>query len=395
MTGVSIIGTGMTPFGKFDSATVRSLATSAVSEALADAGVGTDAVGAVFFANAVAGLITGQEMIRGQQALRHTGLLGVPIVNVENACASASTAFSLAVSAVASGSVDVALAVGAEKMTHPDSQRAFDAIGTAVDLEALADLQAQFGAGGARKSFFMDLYANLTRAYMEASGATAEDFAQIAVKSHDHASLNPKAQFRRPVTVTEVLASRMISDPLTLLMCSPVGNGAAAVLVASADYARHLGVQGVSVRASVLLSGTDRAAGEPNAVERAARRAYDVAGVGPAEVDVVEVHDAAASAELIAYEDLGLCERGAGPKLLASGETRLGGRHVVNPSGGLLSRGHPIGATGCAQLVELADQLRGRCGDRQVTGARIALAENAGGFLSADNAATVVTVLSV
>jgi acetyl-CoA acetyltransferase len=385
----------MTPFGKFDSATVRSLAVSAVTEALADAGVGSDAVGAVFFANAVAGLLTGQEMIRGQQALRHTGLLGVPIVNVENACASASTAFSLAVSAVASGSVDVALAVGAEKMTHPDKQRAFDAIGTAVDLEALAELRAQFGVGAGQKSFFMDVYASLARAYMEESGATAEDFARVAVKSHDHAALNPRAQFRRPVTVAEVLAGRVIADPLTLLMCSPVGDGAAAVLVASADYARRLGVPGVAVRASVLLSGTDRAAGEPNAVQRAARRAYELAGVGPDEVDVLEVHDAAAPAELIAYEDLGLCERGNGPKLLASGETRLGGRHVVNPSGGLLSKGHPIGATGCAQLVELADQLRGRCGDRQVSGARVALAENAGGFLSADNAATVVTVLSV
>ncbi|HZE66170.1 MAG TPA: thiolase family protein [Sporichthyaceae bacterium] len=395
MTGVQIIGTGMTPFGKFESATVRSLATSAVNDALADAGVGTDAVGAVFFANAVAGLITGQEMIRGQQALRYTGLLGVPIVNVENACASASTAFNLAVSAVASGQVDVALAVGAEKMSHPDKQRAFDAIGTAVDLEALAELQAELGGGGGQKSFFMDVYAKLTRAYMEVSGATAEDFAQIAVKSHDHAALNPKAQFRQPVTAAEVLASRTISDPLTLLMCSPVGDGAAAMLVASADYAKRLGVPGVKVRASVLVSGTDRAAGEPNAVERAARKAYAAAGVSPSEVDVIEVHDAAAPAELMAYEDLGLCERGEGPKLLASGETRLGGRHVVNPSGGLLSKGHPIGATGCAQLVELADQLRGRCGDRQVSGARIALAENAGGFLSADNAATVVTVLSV
>jgi acetyl-CoA acetyltransferase len=385
----------MTQFGKFPDAGVRSLAESAVSEALADAGLAAESIGSVFFANAVAGLITGQEMVRGQVALRHTGLLGKPIVNVENACASASTAFNLAVGAVASGSVDVALAVGAEKMTHPDKQRAFDAIGTAVDLAEVEELKTAMGGGGGDRSFFMDVYAAMSRAYMERSGATAEDFAEIAVKSHAHAALNPKAQFRQPVTVAEVLAARMISDPLTLLMCSPVGDGSAAVVVASEDYARRLGVPSVKVLASTLVSGRDNDRTLPTGVERASQRAYELAGVGPTDLDVIEVHDAAAPAELMIYEELGLCSPGDGPKLLASGDTRLGGRHVVNPSGGLLSKGHPVGATGCAQLVELADQLRGRCGGRQVAGARVALAENAGGFLGTDNAATVITVLSV
>ncbi|HEY3604726.1 MAG TPA: thiolase family protein [Sporichthyaceae bacterium] len=389
-----IIGTGMTPFGKFPEAGVRSLAEAALNEALADAGVGTDAIDQVFFANAVAGLITGQEMVRGQVALRHTGLLGKPIVNVENACASASTAFNLAVGAVASGSVDVALAIGAEKMTHPDKQRAFNAIGTAVDLAEVEELKAAMGGGDGDRSFFMDVYAAMARAYMAHSGATAEDFAQIAVKSHAHAALNPRAQFRTPVTVAEVLGSRMISDPLTLMMCSPVGDGSAAIVVASEDYARRLGVPSVRVLASTLVSGRDNDRSMPTGVERASKRAYEIAGVGPTDLDVIEVHDAAAPAELMLYEELGLCSPGDGPKLLASGDTQLGGRHVVNPSGGLLSKGHPVGATGCAQLVELADQLRGRCGDRQVSGARIALAENAGGFLGTDNAATVITVLS-
>ena len=401
MSVAHIVGTGMTAFGKSPHATTRSLAEDAVGAALADAGVSPGEVGMVFFGNAVGGLITGQEMIRGQAALRHTGLLGLPIVNVENACASSSTAFKLAVDAVAAGSVDVAIAVGAEKLTHPDKTRSFAAIGTAIDLFKLDEIKRRVGAeqGDAedvdgKRSFFMDVYAANTRDYMRATGATREDFAEVAVKSHAHAALNPKAQYRDPVTVAEVLASRMVADPLTLLMCSPIGDGAAAVVVCSADRARRLGRPSVRVRASVLVSGTDREPGQPGSVQRASSMAYDAAGIGPAELDVIEVHDAAAPAELMTYEELGLCAPGEGPVLLRSGETLLGGKRVVNPSGGLLSKGHPIGATGCAQLVELADQLRGRCGRRQVPDARTALAENAGGFLGNDNAVTVVSVLS-
>jgi acetyl-CoA acetyltransferase len=240
----------------------------------------------------------------------------------------------------------------------------------------------------------MDIYASMSRAYMERSGATVRDLAEVAVKSHRNAALNPKAQFRSEVSVEEVLASREISAPLTLLMCSPIGDGAAAVVVCSEEYARRLGTAQVRVRACALVSGTDRTAGEPGAVERAAQRAYADAGLGPEDLDVVEVHDAAAPAELMCYEELGLCAPGEGPRLLASGDTALQGRLPVNPSGGLLSKGHPIGATGCGQLVELVDQLRGRCGARQVEGPRIALAENGGGFLGTDAAAMVVTILS-
>jgi acetyl-CoA acetyltransferase len=407
VTEVDIVGVGMTRFGKFPESTVRSLAEEAVTAALADAGLSPADVEIVFFSNAVAGIITGQEMIRGQVALRHTGLLGVPMVNVENACASASTAFNLAVAAVASGSVDVALAVGAEKLTHEDKSRSFAAIGTAVDLLQLDDLRRWTRGGGSagsplpeeaedesKRSFFMDVYAANTRDYMERAGATVEDFAEVAVKSHDHAALNPKAQYRTPVTVDEVLASRVVSRPLTLLMCSPIGDGAAAAVVCSAERARALSADPVRVRACSLVSGTDRTGDEPGAVERAAAKAYQTSGIGPTDVDVYELHDAAAPAELITYEELGMCARGDGPMLLRSGETRLGGSRVVNPSGGLLSKGHPIGATGCGQIVELTDQLRGRCGSRQVEGARVALAENGGGFLGTDAAAMVVTILS-
>jgi acetyl-CoA acyltransferase len=415
MRDVLVAGAGMTAFGKFLDRSVRSLAEEATAEALADAGAAPSEVDTAFFSNATAGVLTGQEMIRGQSALRHTGVLGVPIVNVENACASASSAFWLAWMAVASGAAEVALAVGAEKLTHPDKARSFAAIGTAVDLEELgapvrdplartllagsplpaaADADPGAPGRGGGRSPFMDIYAQMTRQYMDRSGATPADFARVVVKNQGNGKLNPKAQYGADLTVEEVLASREISPPLTLLMCSPVSDGGAALVLCSERAAARLGADTVRVRATVLVSGRDRGPDDDGAVERAVRRAYDAAGVGPDDLDVVEVHDAAAPAELMVYEELGLCAAGDGPKLLASGETALGGRVPVNPSGGLLSKGHPIGATGCGQLVELADQLRGRCGARQVQGARVALAENGGGFLGTDPAAVVITVLS-
>lgn len=383
----------MTSFGKFPHSSVRALAEEATVAALDDAGLSSDRVETALFANATAGILHGQEMIRGQVALRHTGLLGIPIVNVENACASASSAFYLAWMAVASGSADVALAVGSEKLSHPDKQKAFDAIGTAVDLGQRAEMEARLGSSGGKRSFFMDIYAGMARDYMTRSGATTEDFARVVVKNQRHGALNPKAQYGGELAVDDVLASREVADPLTLLMCSPLGDGAAAVVLCAPEVAARVGAD-VKVAATVLLSGRDRTGVDEPAVTRAATRAYERAGIGPSEVDVAEVHDAAAPAELIVYEELGLCGPGEGPALLASGATTLDGRVPVNPSGGLLAKGHPIGATGCAQLVELVDQLRGRCGDRQVEGARVALAENGGGFLGDDPAAVVITILS-
>ncbi len=423
MRDVYIAGAGMTAFGKFMDSSVRKLAEEAVAGALLDAQATPGDVEMAFFSNATAGILTGQEMIRGQVALRYTGVLGVPIVNVENACASASSAFYLAHMAVASGQVDIAMAIGSEKLTHPDKMRSFAAIGTAVDLDNLAaardaltrtllgmgsaagpdagspmpvgaEIVPEKKSDGSGKSPFMDVYAAMTRHYMEQSGATPEDFARIAVKNQGNGKLNPKAQYGGDITVDEVMSSRQISGPLTLLMCSPIGDGAAAIVLCSEDAARRLGAETVRVRATALVSGRDRTPDEPGAVERAVAKAYDMAGVGPEDLNVCEVHDAAAPAELMIYEELGLCGPGEGPKLLASGETALGGRVPVNPSGGLLAKGHPIGATGCAQLVELADQLRGRCGARQVEGAQVALAENGGGFLGTDPAAIVITVLS-
>jgi acetyl-CoA acetyltransferase len=393
MRDVYVAGAAMTRFGKFPASSVRALAEEATAAALADAGLAAGDVETAFFANATAGILHGQEMIRGQVALRHTGLLGIPIVNVENACASASSAFHLAWMAVASGAAEVALAIGSEQLSHPDKQKAFDAIGTAVDLGQRAEMEAHLGASSGKRSLFMDIYAGIARDYMARSGAAPEDFARVAVKNQAHGARNPKAQYGGQLAVEDVLASREVAYPLTLLMCSPIGDGAAALVLCSPAVAAKVGA-GVKVAATVLLSGRDRTGAEEPAVARAASRAYERAGIGPADVDVVEVHDAAAPAELIAYEELGLCGPGEGPALLASGATTLGGRVPVNPSGGLLAKGHPIGATGCAQLVELVDQLRGRGVDRQVEGARVALAENGGGFLGHDPAAVVVTILA-
>jgi acetyl-CoA acetyltransferase len=328
--------------------------------------------------------------------------LGLPIINVENACASASSAAYLAAMAVSSGKFDVALVVGAERLTHEDKTRALKALASAIDLEQTDELEAElYGRHddpvderpmSPSGSLFMDLYASTARAYMERSGATAQDFAAVAVKAHAHGALNPRAQYRNEVTTDEVLHSRMIVDPLTLLMCSPIGDGAAAALFCSEDYVRARECDAVRVRALSLVSGKDGTAAGGAAV--AAQNAYEEAGVGPKDVDVVELHDAAAPAELMLYEDLQLSEPGQGHELLASGATQLGGRVPVNPSGGLLSKGHPVGATGCAQLVELTEQLRGTAGPRQAGTPRIALAENGGGYLGPDLAAAAVTILS-
>jgi acetyl-CoA acyltransferase len=344
--------------------------------------------------NAIAGLITGQEMVRGPVVLRPIGVQGIPVVTVENACASASTALHLAWQGIRSGAYDVVLALGVEQMVHPDRQVTFDAIGTAVDLEEVAALRARWGTEGDDRSLFMDLYAHLTRSYMQASAATVENLAQVVVKARAHAARNPLAQYRQPTSVEEVLAARTVVDPLTLPMCAPIGDGAAAVVLVGADHPGQDGRRpGVAVLGSQLRSGTAPGHG-PAAATAAATAVYDQAGIGPEDVDVVELHDATAPAELMSYEHLGLAGAGEGPKLLADGATALGGRLPVNPSGGLLSRGHPIGATGLAQVCELVWQLRGEAGDRQVPGARVGLAHNGGGWLEGDSAAMGVHLLA-
>jgi len=407
---VYVLGVGMTRFGKHLDRTMKSLAGEAVAGALEDAGVGREAVQAAFVGNAVQGVISGQECVRGQVVLRECGIGGIPMVNVENACASASTALHLSWQAVAGGFHDCVLALGMEKLYHPDKTKSFAALAGAVDVELLAQLKEALagmkGAGGGngggeKRSLFMDVYAAAARQHMARYGTTVEHFAAIAAKNSVHGSLNPRAQYQEPHTVEEVLASPMIASPLTRLMCSPIGDGAAAALVVSDELLSHLRRQGavvpqpVRIAASVLGTGRDRAADDPDPVTETARRAYEQAGLGPEDVSLAEVHDATAPAELMIYEELGFCREGEGGRLVEAGDTKLGGRRPVNTSGGLIAKGHPVGATGLAQIVEVVDQLRARAGRRQVTGARVGLTENAGGAVRGDPAAVAIHILTV
>jgi acetyl-CoA acetyltransferase len=395
MTEVVVAGCGMTAFGKHANRSVGDLAKEAVAAAFADASLAPSEVGFVAFANVVSGVLSGQNSIRGQVFLDGAGLERAPLVNVENACASGGSAVHLAWLAVASGECDVALAVGSEKMHVEDRPLLAKLMLSGVDvsqLDAIRDRVDPERRNPTDNGFLMDVYAHNARRYMDETGTTRDDLAAVSVKNRAHGFENRRAQFREKVSREQVLESRMVSPPLSLLMCSPLSDGAAAVVLTTEERARATGRRPIRVAATTLRCGA--AGREGSAVTDAARAAYTLAGLGPEDVDVIELHDACASAELVAYEQLELCRRGDAAKLLAEGTTTIGGRIPVNPSGGLLTKGHPVGATGCAQVVELCEQLLGRCGARQVEGARTALAMNAGGFVGeSDVAACTVTVL--
>jgi acetyl-CoA acetyltransferase len=402
-----VAGVGMTRFGKHLDITLKGLAGEAILEALADAGLEGSAIEVAYMGNAAGGVVQGQEMISGQVALRELGNGKIPVINVENACATSSTAFNQACAMVTLGAYDIALVCGFEKLFHEDKMRSFAAFDGAVDTEnpaglmgALNILAAKAGEqvdvenAGKTRSIFMDIYSLMTLAHMKEYGTTREQIAGVTAKNSFHGSLNPRAQFQTAMSVEEVLAAREIVYPLTLPMCSPIGDGAAAVVVVSERKARELGLSNpVRVLSSALVSGYDTEAGDLSVGAYAANLAYETAGVGPADLNVVELHDASAPSEIIAYEYLGICGKGQGGQLIEDGSTRLGGRLPVNVSGGLLRKGHPIGASGVAQIVELTEQLQGRSQQRQVENARIALAHNGGGMIGTDAAATVVSIL--
>jgi acetyl-CoA acetyltransferase len=402
---IFIVGVGMSRFGKLADESVKSLTGLVVKAALADAGASVSDIGLACFSNTTQSIIDGQHLIAGQVALRPLGLGGIPIVNVENACASAATAVNQAIAYLRSGACDVALAVGVDKMTSPDKARSAEVFNGGWDVldpdygRDVASLPSVVppAAAGGMSSPFMDLYATMTRAHMKRFGTTQGQLAAIAAKNHFHSTMNPLSQYQRDMTVEQVLAGPVVAWPLTLPMCAPVSDGAAAALLCTrAALSRFPDARPIRVLASVLTSGQDRpwADFERGACRLAAQRAYEIAGVAPEDVDVCEVHDASAFGELVQTENLGLCEAGQGGWMAERGETRLGGRIPVNPSGGLESKGHPIGATGLGQIFELVTQLRGDAGARQVEGARIAVAENGGGFLGVEEAAAAVTILA-
>lgn len=400
--GVYIIGAAMTAFGKRPSDSVKSLTAEAVRGALADAGLEAREIEAAWFSNTRQPMLEGQNTVRGEIALRPIGVTGIPIVNVENACASGSTALLQAMHAIQAGAAEMVLVVGAEKMVFPDQPERVAAAfigGTDVhDREGVLAYIERMGGErpGPGRSLFMDLYAAQARAHMQSFGTTQEDFARVAAKNHTHGSKNELAQYRTPFTVEQVLADKPVVFPFTRAMCAPVSDGAAALIVCGEAALRKRGAgRAVRVRACVLRSASERAADDyvNHIGRRTARAAYEMAGVSGGEIDVAEVHDATAYAEVQQIENLGLAAPGEVGARLRAGDFALGGRTPINPSGGLLAKGHPVGATGIAQLFELVTQLRGEAGARQVDGARLAAAENGGGFLGVEEAATVVTVL--
>lgn len=410
MQEIYVVGVGMTPFGRLLDVSIKAMTQQATEAALADAGLGKEVLEAAFFANASQGHMEGQHMIRGQVALRSMGIGSIPVVNVENACASGSSAFTLAVNHLRAGAADVALAIGAEKMYSTNRDLMFSVFDSAWDVaeaDSIRERLLQLGHGievpeGSTSakpySVFMDVYAAFSRAHMRRFGTTQRQLAAVAAKNHMHSVHNPLSQYRNSYTIEEVLAAPPITYPLTLPMCSPISDGAAAAIVCTAAGLKKLNidpVRAVRVLASIVQTGADREDSDykNHCTALAAKRAYALAGVGPADISVAEVHDATAMGEIIQIENLGFCDFGDGGPISERGETTVGGRIPVNPSGGLESKGHPVGATGIAQVHELVTQLRGEAGARQVANARIALAENGGGLQGIEEAVACITIL--
>jgi acetyl-CoA acetyltransferase len=381
-----VAGVGMTPFGKFRDSTLASLGRVAGREALADAGVDPHRIEMIACGSARSGILHASESGVGQLIGWDLGIQGVAVYNEKAFCASGAVAFNIAHMALSSGAHDVALVVGVEKMSSRDGAgRPLTSDGMALEGEQGFTPPAYYGMAARR--------------HMETYGTTREQIASVAVKNRAAAQHNPKAQYRDPITIGDVLGSKEVVWPLHLLDCCPTGDGAAAAVLVNEAGAEKLGLEpAIRVAASVIGSGyylkQNRDMTSFSLDKATSARAYELAGLLPSDIDVAEVHDSFSVAEIIHYEDLGFCEPGTGGKLVEAGETALGGRIPVNTGGGLLNRGHPLGATGVAQIVELCDQLRGRAGARQVDGARTALAHINGGFHEGDFATSGITILA-
>lgn len=406
---IYVAGIGMTRFTAHLDKTYHELSALAMDSVLTDSGLDKNAIQAVFFSNSYWGHFDGQHSIRGQCALRPYGLLGIPIINVENACASGSTAFYTGYLAVKSGEYDVVCCLGVEKVAHPDKALAFGAFLGGMDRQNLedtlnlyADLTKKFDIpvppdDGKGKSIAMDMYGVMARWHMFKYGTTQEQLAKIAVKNRFNGSLNALAHWQQPVTMEKVINDRLISYPITRPMCAPVGDGAAAIIIVSGRTLSKLrGPKPVKVRAIGHTSGFAKRSPEEGEFigRRLSKIVYDKAGLGPEDIDIAELHDATAFGELVETELLGFTPEGTGGEFAESGKSALNGQLPINTSGGLISRGHPLGASGLAQIHELVTQLRGHAEKRQVPkNVRIALAENGGGVLTLEEASMTITIL--
>jgi acetyl-CoA acetyltransferase len=408
-----LIGSACTAFGRLPDRSFKDLAREVFTDVLADSGLGDVArIESAWFANC--GMQTwGQDNIRGQVCFTPLVADGsfparVPITNVEGGCASASLALQGAWKDVLSGVCQVSLAVGIEKTYHPgDPDKSFRLMAGAIDHFDEAEWQDYYAragalvgkpfAAGGSKSLFMDTYAMQACHHMQTYGTTQEQIAIAAAKAHNLGAQNPKAQYRFTQTVEQVLADKPVSHPLTRAMCSPIGDGAAAAIVVDEAVLKSLPAaaqaRAVRIAGAGLSGGKYRRFDEPGLSQAAARRAYAMAGLGPRDIDVAEVHDATSFSEIYQPEMLGFCGIGEGGPFVASGATALGGLIPINTSGGLVSKGHPVGATGLSMIYELITQLRGEAGPRQVRGARVALAENGGGVIGFDEAVCSVVIL--
>jgi acetyl-CoA acetyltransferase len=406
---VYIYSVGMTKFGKFLEKGIKDLTGEALKSVQSDNDFNLNNIEAAWFSNTGWGMTDFQHSIRGQVALTPNGVDKVSITNVENACASGSTAFNGAWTAIKAGIFDCTLAMGAEKVYQEDRAKMMGGFVTYTDVEATRALMEQMkkaakqraekaasqsGDGKQKKkgghSVFMDFYAAGARAHMKEYGTTQRQLAAIAAKNHNNSTMNPLAQYTFPMTVDQVMEDYEVAYPLTRAMCAPVGDGAAAAVLCSEKFLKeHPNDRAVLVRASVLRSGSWK---RDNVSQRVSEAAYKMAKLSPKDINVAEVHDATAYGELEQIEQMGFCGLGKGGPFTESGETEIGGKVAVNPSGGLLSRGHPLGASGLAQIYELVTQLRGDAGKRQVGDPKYALAENGGGTIGSGPAAMCVHI---
>ena len=463
MRDVYVIGAHTIKFGKYLDKSIKDLSAMTVVPCLKEAGLDKKDIQALWFSNSGWGYGQGQDCIRAQVALRPLGIESIPMTNVENACASGSTAFHHAWLGVGSGLYDITMAIGAEKIYDSNKMKVFAGFLGGLDIGNISEIIANISIYGMteqdkkdmqahvakyaalapkdkktkkkkkatvkdrfneywdmfkvfvrlsdavgtetvkemRKLFsgdhspFMDVYGFAARQHMKRYGSTIEQLALIASKNHFHSSLNPNAQYNFTITPEQVLADRIVTWPLTRAMCAPIGDGAASAILCDGETVKRLGLstQAVKVRASVLGSGRERAFDDIDIGERLSKIAYERSGLGPGDVHFAEVHDASAYGELHQAEALGFCKEGEGGVYAESGATKLGGKTPINISGGLESRGHPIGASGLAQIHELVTQLRGNAGKRQIQGAKIGMAENGGGALGQEEAAMCIHIL--